>query len=62
MSKVIRCPYCVEQGDFMPMTAQSSGEWLLCESCGHLALPRNPTFKCTCARCVQIEEAPRLRR
>ena len=57
MPKIIRCPYCVERGKFMPMTEHSSGEWLLCERCGHLALPKNPMFRCTCSHCVRIEKA-----
>jgi hypothetical protein len=61
MRKVIRCQYCVEAGQFKVMTEHSDGQWSLCESCGHLALPRSPTFQCTCAHCVRIEEAPSLR-
>jgi hypothetical protein len=59
--KIIRCPYCVERGQFMPMAERSGGDWSLCDSCGHLVVPQNPAFKCTCAHCVQIEKAPKLR-
>ena len=45
----------------MPMIERSVGDWFLCERCGHLALLRNRTFQCTCARCVQIEQPPKIR-
>jgi hypothetical protein len=57
MPKIIRCPYCVEPGPFMPMSARNGGNWFVCDSCGHLALPGNPMYKCTCVHCVRIEEA-----
>lgn len=56
-SRVIRCPYCVEQGNFKPMLAQSNGEWYICSNCGHLALPSSPLFQCTCSRCVTLERS-----
>ena len=62
MRKIIRCPYCVERGQFMPMTVCSGGDWFFCDSCGHLAQPQYPMFKCTCAHCVRMEEAPNLQR
>jgi hypothetical protein len=52
----------VERGQFKPMSERGSGDWLICDSCGHLALPENPTFKCTCAECVGIEEEPTRRK
>lgn len=52
----IRCPYCVEAGNFKIMTLQSGGDWYLCENCGHLTLPSNPLFHCTCGKCVGLEE------
>jgi hypothetical protein len=62
MRETIRCPYGVERGQFMPMSARSDGNWFVCDRCGHLVLPESPMFKCTCAHCVHIEEAPNLRR
>lgn len=41
------------------MTLQSGGDWYLCANCGHLALPSNPLFHCTCAKCVGLEERKR---
>lgn len=55
----IRCPYCVDAGNFKIMTLQSGGDWYLCGSCGHLALPSNPLFHCTCGKCVGLETRKR---
>jgi len=48
----MRCPYCVESGGYKVMIGQNSGEWYMCARCGHLAMPANPLFECTCAKCV----------
>jgi len=48
----IRCPYCVENGAFKPMTSQGSGEWFVCQKCGHLSLPSKRRFECTCSKCI----------
>ncbi len=53
--KTIRCPYCVERGDFKPMAAESSGEWYVCVECGHLARPDSSAFRCVCSKCVTLE-------
>ena len=52
--KTIRCPYCVEGGQFKAMIGRLGGEWLTCAHCGHLSKPNNPHFKCTCVKCVQL--------
>jgi hypothetical protein len=36
------------------MTVESKGDWLICEIRGHLALPSNPLFECTCSKCVAL--------
>ena len=51
--EVIRCPYCVEHGQFRPMIPHGTGSWWMCARCGHIAMPSNPNFKCTCTRCEQ---------
>jgi hypothetical protein len=56
--KIIRCPYCVENEDFRVMIAQAGGDWFLCGNCGHLALPTNPLFQCTCNKCAGITHQP----
>ncbi len=51
----IRCPHCVEGKTFKAMVAQGNGgEWHMCVRCGHLIMPTNPSFKCTCAKCVDL--------
>jgi len=62
MNKIMRCPYCVERGEFMPMIERSDGNWFACDRCGHLVLPQNPMYKCTCARCAQTVQAPTVRK
>ena len=52
-----RCPYCVEGGGFKMMIAHGGGGWFMCARCGHLALPANPQFACTCAECVGLKIA-----
>jgi hypothetical protein len=60
MKNIIRCPYCVERGQFMPMSARSDGNWFVCDRCGHLMLPHNPMYKCTCALCAQPVQARKI--
>src|SRR4029077_9213015 len=50
-NKIVRCPYCVEGGEFKVMAQQGADEWFICASCGHLALPSNWLFECTCLKC-----------
>ena len=47
---IIRCPYCRIGNEFRPMEIRTEG-WLCCESCGHDAMPLDPEFRCTCAKC-----------
>lgn len=53
-TKVTRCPYCVEGGEFKEMSANDGGDWLICAHCGHLAVVTDPGFECTCAKCVGL--------
>jgi predicted RNA-binding Zn-ribbon protein involved in translation (DUF1610 family) len=50
----VRCPYCVEDKKFKLMTARADGEWFLCSSCGHAAMPSHPSYRCNCSRCVAL--------
>lgn len=59
----IRCPYCVEGNSFKAMIVQGSGEdWYMCVRCGHLIMPTNPSFECTCAGCVRLTSLLLIRR
>lgn len=53
--KIIRCPYCVEDRTFKAMLRHSSGDWFVCNVCGHLSLPSEPCFQCTCGKCVALK-------
>ncbi len=52
---VIRCPYCVEDGNFKAMTSPVSGERHSCIGCGHVVLPSNPLFECDCVKCARFK-------
>ena len=53
-NKTVRCPYCIEGSEFKAMAGQRAGDWFICASCGHLALPSSPLFECTCANCERL--------
>jgi hypothetical protein len=53
-NNLVRCPYCVKGSEFNGMARQTDGDWLICASCGHLALPSSPLFECTCANCERL--------
>jgi len=50
-TELIRCPYCVESDHFKLMVLQEADGWFLCDKCGHLSLPSDPFFHCTCGKC-----------
>jgi hypothetical protein len=51
----VRCPYCIEGGNFKVMIGHCGSEtWYMCARCGHLTLPSNPLFQCTCAKCAKV--------
>ena len=62
MTDIMLCPYCVDSGQSMPMSARSDGNWFVCDRCGHLMLSHNPMYKCTCARCAQTVQGPKIQR
>jgi hypothetical protein len=50
----VRCPYCAEGLDFRLMARQASGDWYLCEGCGHVSLPSSPLYRCICGKCSTL--------
>ena len=52
---IIRCPYCVEAGNFKAMISAESGEGHICTSCGHVVLSSNPQFECICHKCARFK-------
>jgi hypothetical protein len=52
---VIRCPYCVEGGNFKAMSSPVNRERHLCSGCGHVVLPSNPLFECDCVKCAEFK-------
>jgi hypothetical protein len=52
---VIRCPYCVEAGNFKAMIGAQTGEGHICGGCGHMVLASNPQFECVCDKCARFK-------
>jgi hypothetical protein len=50
----VRCPYCVEAGEFKAMAEVDSAEGHICACCGHMVLLSSPGFECACAKCVGL--------
>ena len=53
--EVFRCPYCVLDDEFRAMLQRP--EWFICEQCGHVVLPGDRGFRCSCGRCVELRAA-----
>jgi hypothetical protein len=53
--EIVRCPYCVEGGEFRPML-QRSAQRYLCSACGHMSMPFDPRAKCSCNKCREMNE------
>ena len=51
---VVRCPYCVRFDHFMTMHVHGDGTYL-CEKCGHVVIPENKGFRCSCRHCVAVD-------
>jgi hypothetical protein len=51
--EIIRCPYCVEGGEFQPMFAQSENIFA-CTKCSHTSSPEDPYLRCACSRCNEV--------
>ncbi len=41
----IRCPYCVQNGNFRLMSRQSGEDWFFSNGRGHLALSGVPSYR-----------------
>ena len=55
VEEVVRCPYCVLGDQFRTMLQRP--EWFICEQCGHVVLPEDPGFTCSCGRCLELNRA-----
>ena len=56
MLQLIQCPYCVEGDNFNVMTPRADGHWFLCAHCAHVVIPDRPSYRCSCAKCVELEK------
>jgi len=52
---IVRCPYCVLGDQFRIMLQRP--EWFICERCGHVVLPEDPGFRCSCGGCLELSRA-----
>jgi hypothetical protein len=48
--EIVRCPHCILDDHFRPMSPRLEG-WLICPECGHTAMPEKLEFKCFCLNC-----------
>jgi len=48
-----RCPYCVSSDEFRPMIDDEE-RGFHCERCGHVSMPNNRAFRCTCLKCLTL--------
>jgi hypothetical protein len=53
--QIVGCPYCM-LGDQREPMLQRPG-WSVCEQCGHVAIPEDPDFKCSCRNCLELRRA-----
>jgi hypothetical protein len=51
---IVRCPYCVVFDVFRPMFRNAEGGFV-CKKCGHIAMPGDDDFQCSCGKCVQLQ-------
>jgi hypothetical protein len=49
--KIVRCPYCILASDVRAML--QSPDWIICEKCGHVVIPDDPDFRCSCRNCLK---------
>jgi hypothetical protein len=49
---IVRCPYCLQGNEFRPMLQRPT--WFVYEKCGHVEIPDDPDFRCSCRRCVEL--------
>jgi uncharacterized protein (DUF983 family) len=55
MTEQIRCPHCVAGDQFRPTLLRP--EWSICEQCGHVVIPEDRDFKCSCRKCLELSRA-----
>jgi hypothetical protein len=53
--KGVSCPYCILADDFRPMLQRPG--WIICERCGHVVIPDDPEFRCSCPKCLELHRA-----
>jgi len=54
----VRCPFCVEENAFKPMTSDADGRFA-CDRCGHVTRPEDSTFVCSCPKCRELNRPRR---
>jgi hypothetical protein len=49
----VRCRYCVQGQNFLPMVAHRDGRFICCR-CGHVEIPK-VDFNCNCGNCAELK-------
>lgn len=57
MGDPISCPYCTEGDRFKVMTERDGGVWFRCSQCGHIVMPEERLFKCSCLKCFDLRSS-----
>ena len=57
MSDLISCPYCTEGDRFKVMNERAGGAWFRCSRCGHIVMPKERLFKCSCLKCFDLRSS-----
>jgi rubrerythrin len=53
--KSVLCPYCVLGDQFRPLLQRP--DWYVCEQCGHVVIPDDSDFTCSCEKCLELRRA-----
>jgi hypothetical protein len=56
MTEQIVCsPYCMLGDQREPMLQRPA--WFICEQCGHVTIPEDRDFRCSCPNCLKVKRA-----
>jgi hypothetical protein len=53
--QIVCCPYCVLGDKSRPMLRRPG--WFICEQCGHVVIPEDAGFRCSCSNCAKVKRA-----
>jgi hypothetical protein len=53
--QIVCCPDCMLGNQKWPLLQRPG--WSVCAQCGHVAIPEDPGFKCSCRNCLKLKRA-----